>query len=265
MRAKALTNSVAARAAISVALAGALLGGTKQAGAEEIQILSAASMQTVLNEVIGAFERTSGHKLVIRYSTMGAITERVMGGEVADLIISSPTSISTLAARGKINVGSEIAIASTGVGIVVASGEPKPLPRVESVEDFKRALLAAKVIVYANPAGGGAAGIHIARVIDKLGLAERLKPKFRFGAGGDVTEVTLARGEGALGLTQVSEIVGKAGAALISLPDELQNYTGFVAGTPTGAHPSEAVGTLIKFLKTPAVLAVLKAKGMQVE
>jgi hypothetical protein len=38
--------------------------------------------------------------------------------------------------------------------------------------------------------------------------------------------------------------VGKAGAMLISLPDELQNYTGFVAGTPTGAHSSEAVGTL---------------------
>jgi molybdate transport system substrate-binding protein len=166
------------------------------------------------------------------------------------------------ARAGKINVGSEVAIARTGIGIVVASGEPTS--RVESTEDFKRALLAAKVIVYANPAGGGAAGVYIARVIDNLGLAERLKPEIRFGAGGDVTEVTLAQGEGALGLTQVSEIVGKAGAVLISLPDELQNYTGFVAGTPT-AHPSEAVGTLIKFLKTPSVLAVMKAKGMQVQ
>jgi molybdate transport system substrate-binding protein len=263
MRAKLLMNTVAARAAMSVALAVPLLAGTKMAGAEEIQILSAASMQTVLKEIIGDFERTSGHKLIIRYSTMGAITERVIGGEEADLIISSPTSISTLAARGKINVGSEVAIARTGIGIVVASAEPRS--RVESIEDFKRALLTAKVIVYANPAGGGAAGVYIARVIDNLGLAERLKPKIRFGAGGDVTEVTLAEGVGALGLTQVSEIVGKAGAALISLPDELQNYTGFVAGTPTGAHPSEAVGTLIKFLKTPSVLALMKAKGMQVE
>jgi molybdate transport system substrate-binding protein len=263
MRPKLLMNSVAARAAVSVALAVPLLAGTKQAGAEEIQVLSAASMQTVLNEIIGAFERTSGHKLIIRYSTMGAVTERVIGGEEADLIISSPTSISTLAARGKINVGSEVAIARTGIGIVVASGEPRS--RVESIEDFKRALLAAKVIVYANPAGGGAAGVYIARVIDNLGLAEQLKPKIRFGAGGDVTEVTLAEGEGALGLTQVSEIVGKAGAMLISLPDELQNYTGFVAGTPTGAHSPEAVGTLIKFLKTPSVLAVMKAKGMQLE
>ena len=146
---------------------------------------------------------------------------------------------------------------------MVSSGEPKP--RIDSVEDFKRALLAAKVIVYANPVGGGAAGVHIARVIDELGLAERMKPKIRFGAGGDVTEVTLAQGEGALGLTQVSEIVGKAGAALISLPDELQNYTGFVAGTPIGAPPSEAVAKLIKFLKAPAVLAVMKAKRMQIE
>jgi len=114
MRAKSLKNSVAARVAMSVALAVPLVGGPKQAGADEIQLLSAASMQTVLNEIISDFERTSGHKLIIRYSMMGAITERVMGGEEADLI-SSPTSISTLAARGKINIGSLVAIARTGV------------------------------------------------------------------------------------------------------------------------------------------------------
>jgi len=233
------------------------------ARAEEIHLLSAASMQTVFKAILGDFERSSGHKVVVGYSTMGAITGRVTGGEQADLVISSPASISSLVAQGKVSPGSELLIARTGLGAVVPAGERKP--RIESVEDFKRALLESKVIVYANPAGGGAAGVHIARVIEKFGLAERLKQKTIFGVGGDVAEVTVAQGPGALGLTQVSEIVGKPGMQFVPLPEDLQNYTGFVAGIPSGGKPSAAVGQFIAFLKTPAAIAVMKEKGMKVD
>jgi molybdate transport system substrate-binding protein len=256
-------KKIAARVAASAALASALFGGASPARAAEIRLLSAASMQTVLNEIVGDYERISGDKVVIRYSTMGAITERTIGGEESDVVISSPMSIATLVKKGRINAGSQVAISKTGVGIVVPSGTT--VPRVASVEDFKRVLLAAKSVVYANPAGGGAAGIHFARVIEKLGLAEQLKPKIKLAAGGDVTEVTLAQGDGALGMTQVSEIVGKVGAELVRLPDELQNYTGFVAGTPVGAKQEEAVAAFINFLRSPAAIATMKAKGMETE
>lgn len=261
MKTKTIAISTAAHAAASVTLALALLGGANPVRAEEIRLLSAASMQTVFKEIIGNFESTSGHKVIIHYSTMGAISGRIVGGEEADLVISSPASISSLVKEGRIDAGSAVKISKTGVGIVVLSGTPKP--RIASTEDFKRALLDAKVIVYADPAGGGAAGIHVARVIEKLGIAEQLKPKTKFGAGGDVTEVTLAQGDGALGITQVSEIVGKPGAQFVPVPDELQNYTGFIAGTRTGAKQSEAVKAFIEFLRSPAAIAVMQAKGMQ--
>lgn len=242
--------------------AAAVLAATGIAHADELQLLSAASMQTVFKQIVGDFEGRSGHKVSLRYSTMGAITERVKAGERADLVISSPASISALVASGKLTAGSEVTIAKTGVGIIVPAGSPNP--RVESVADFRRALLDARVVVYANPAGGGAAGIHIARVIQTLGLSEPLKAKTKFGAGGDVTEVTLAEGPGALGLTQVSEIVGKPGAQFIPVPDALQNYTGFVAATPSGAKESPAAKAFIEFLKTPEAAAVMWNKGMQV-
>jgi molybdate transport system substrate-binding protein len=253
------SSQIARIAASSLVIA--LFGAGHPADAAEIRLLSAASMRTVYNEIIGDFERASGHKVIIRYGTMGAITERVMDGEGADLVISSPASISSLVKRGRIDADSQVTFAKTGVGIVVPAGTPKP--RIASSDDLKTALLAAKTIVYADPAGGGAAGIHIARVIEKLGISEQLKPKTKLGAGGDVTEITLAQGDGALGLTQASEIVGKAGAEFVALPDELRNYTGYTAGTPTGAKPSEAVVAFIEFLKSPAASAVMKAKGMQ--
>ncbi|HET7362814.1 MAG TPA: substrate-binding domain-containing protein [Burkholderiales bacterium] len=247
-------------------IAAAILAlASAHAGAErpELRLLSAASMQTVFKEVIGDFEQRSGYKVSLRYSTMGAITDRVMAGERADLIISSPASIAALAKAGRIQPGSELAIAKTGVGIVIPAGDASL--RIASTEDFKNALLTARVVVYANPAGGGAAGIHIARLIDKLGIAEALKAKTRFGVGGDVAEVTIAQGSGALGLTQVSEIVGKSGMQFVPVPEALQNYTGFVAGRPVGAKDSEGVRAFIAFLRTPETIAVMKSKGMRID
>jgi molybdate transport system substrate-binding protein len=256
--------SPAACIAASATVLVALLGGPNQARSAEIKLLSAAVMQPAFKETIDEFERASGHKLIITYRTMGAITERMLGGETVDLVIGSTPSISRLVKGGKIDAESPATIAKVGVGIVVPSGTPKP--GVASVDDLRRALLAAKTVVYADPVGGGAAGIHVAQVIEKLGLSEQLKSKTKFGAGGDVTEVTLAQGDGALGMTQISEIVGKPGAEFVGpLPDELQNYTGITIGVPTGAQPSQAVTTFVKFLHSPAASAAFRAKGMQAE
>jgi molybdate transport system substrate-binding protein len=241
-----------------------LLGLQNPICAAEVRLLSAASIQEVFKEIIGDFERTSGHKMIIHYSTMGGITDLMRGGEEADLVISSAQSIGTLLDEGKIEAASQIRISKVGVGIVVPTGTA--VPAIASVEDIGRALLAAKTIVYADPSRGGAAGIHIARVIQQLGIAEQVKPKVKLGAGGDVTEVTVAQGEGALGMTQVSEIVGKPGAVFVgSFPEKIQNYTVFTAGRPVGAKQREAVTAFLDFLKSPDALATMKAKGMQVD
>jgi molybdate transport system substrate-binding protein len=257
-----IARSVRARVAALAILI--LFGSQNPARAAEIRLLSAASIQEVFKEIIGDFERTSGHKMIIQYSTMGAITERMRGGEEADLVISSAQSIATLLSEGKIEAASQIRISKVGVGVVVPSGTVPSA--IATVDDLSRALVAAKTIVYADPSGGGAAGIHIARVIQQLGLAEQVKPKVKLGAGGDVTEVTVAQGEGALGMTQVSEIVGKPGAVFVGpFPEKIQTDTVFAAGRPIGAKQREAVMAFLDFLKSPEALATMKAKGMQVD
>src|ERR1044071_5943313 len=78
------------------------------AHADEIRLLSAAAMQTVFHMITDEFERTSGHKLVFAYTTMGAITERVMAGETADLIVGSSQSLGALAREGRIDPASRV-------------------------------------------------------------------------------------------------------------------------------------------------------------
>src|SRR5262245_35523202 len=260
---KILAWARASLPAFSICLTG-LSGSNSPAAAAEIRLLSAAAMQSVFKQVASEYERTSGHKLIIEYATMGAINERVLHGETADLIVGSTRSIANLANESRIEAKSQVQICKVGVGIVVPSGS-RTTP-IASIDDFRRALLAARVIVYADPTRGGAAGIHIAGIIERLGLAEQLKPRTTYGAGGDVTEVTLAQGVDALGMTQISEIVEKDGAEFVGpLPNELQNYTGVAAGIPAGVKASEPVMTFLRFLSQPKAIAVMKAKGMEVE
>ena len=261
---KTFSQSINVRAATLAAIIAAACAGTGQARAAEIRVLSAAAMQSIFKVIAADFERTSGHKLAFAYTTMGAITERVLAGEAADVIIGSTQSMERLARERKIDAGSRVTIAKVGVGAVVPTGTAKP--SIGSPDELKRALVTATTIVYADPAGGGAAGIHIARVIDKLGISDQLKTKTTFGAGGDVTEVTLAQGAGTLGMTQISEIVDKVGAEFVGpFPDELQNYTGVTVGIPAGVTPSEAVAAFVRFLTSRGAVAAIEAKGMQVE
>ena len=263
MQMNILASSIGARVAALATIAAALLGA-QPGHAAEIRILSAAAMQSVFKEIAGGFERSSGHRLIFHYGTIGAINQWVMGGEEADLVIGSTLSMPALVKEGKIAAASTVAICKVGAGLVVPVGSPKPA--VGSAEDLKRALLAAKFIVFADPVRGGAAGVHIAGVIQKLGITDQTRPKTRLGAGGDITEVTVGLGDGALGLTQISEIVQKPAAEFLGpLPAEFQNYTTFMAGIPAGAKPSEAVAAFLAFLKSPVADAVIRAKGMEPE
>jgi molybdate transport system substrate-binding protein len=95
--------SIAARALRSATFVVLLVVGVSPAGATEIRLLSAAAMQSVFKEIAGDFERASGHKLTIAYGTIGAVTQRVLGGESADVIIGSTLSMPVLVREGKID------------------------------------------------------------------------------------------------------------------------------------------------------------------
>src|SRR3954449_1345966 len=164
MTSSSLTISSVARSIISqtAAVVAVLTGSQNLLNAGELRLLSAASIQQVFRDILGEFEQASGHKIVLQYATMGAITERIRSGETADLVISSRQSVATLLNEQRIEPGSQTSISKVGVGVVVPSGSPAPV--ITTLEDFGRALAAAKTIVYADPDRGGAAGVHIARV-----------------------------------------------------------------------------------------------------
>ena len=230
----------------------------------EIKLLSTTAMKTTLDWLSSQFERASGRKLVASYAPSTQIAKRVAEGEAADVVIVTGPGIDELIKQGRIVAGSRVDIARSPIGVAVRAGARQP--DISSVENFKRALLAAKSIAMSNPMGGGASGIHLWSVFEKLGLAPALKAKTRFGPGGPagLIGLYLLRGEAEIGLQQMPELMAVPGIDIVGpVPGELQSISVFAAGIPTNAKIAEAGKALVKFLTTPAAAAVIKAKGME--
>jgi molybdate transport system substrate-binding protein len=166
--------SVSATIALGLALFGITAGSTT-ARAAEVKLLSASALHPAIDALIPDFEKSSGHKITVAYGTAGAVADRVQKGEAADIVISSVPMIDRLQAQGKVVAGDRVIIAKVGVGAFVRKGSAKP--DISSVDAFKRSMLAARSIAYPDPAGGGASGIYVASLLERLGIAVEMKPK----------------------------------------------------------------------------------------
>jgi molybdate transport system substrate-binding protein len=236
-------------------------GAPRGADAAETKVLTAGAFRQPLLALLPEFEKQSGHKVTVENDTVGALAKRIEGGEAFDVAVLTPGAVNDLANKGKFVAGSRANLARVGVGVMVRAGAPQP--DISSVDAFKQALLAAKSVAYIDPASGGSSGIYVAGLLDKLGVADQVKPKTKLKHGGYVADLIVA-GEAELGIHQISEIVPVKEVTLVGpLPAEIQNYTVYAAGLGTGAKDVEAAKALIKALTGPAAADVLKSRGME--
>ena len=238
-----------------------LLVGGIAAEAAEVKVLSAGGMRSVMDDLGPKFERATGHKLLITFGNLGAIVKRVQGGEAADVVMIPKEGIDGFVKDGKAAAGNVTVIARSLMGVVVRKGTPKP--DISSPEALKRALLAAKSITYPNPAGGSGSGTHFAKVLERLGIANEMKPKTVFSMGGSAGDL-VAKGEAELGAQEFQFLISVAGIEIVGpLPGDLQDTNVFAAAVMASARNAEASKALVSFLRTPEAAAVIKAKGME--
>ncbi len=233
----------------------------QSASAAEIKVLTTGAFKQVVVALVPEFEKATGHKVVLDNGTVGQLQKRVDDGETFDVLVLSPKGIEDYIKSGKIVAGSNANLAKVGVGIMVKDGAPKP--DVSSVDAFKQALLKAKSVAYIDPASGGSSGIYVSGLLDKLGVADQVKPKAKLKKGGHVSDLIVS-GEAELGIHQMSEIVSQKGVTLVGpLPKEIQNYTTYAVGLSSAAKQAEAAKAFIKVLTGPSAAGVLKSTGME--
>ena len=142
----------------TLAIVTVLLAGTAAAQAAEINAFISTAIKAATDELLPPFERANGHTIRASYAPSGALIPRFDRGEPVDVFLTDSAAIDKLIKQGKVMAG-RTDLARTGIGIAVRKGAPKP--DVSSAAALKRALLAAKSVGHAAPAGGSITAAHI--------------------------------------------------------------------------------------------------------
>jgi molybdate transport system substrate-binding protein len=236
-------------------------GSTVQAAT--ITVFCTIGVQSAVEELMPKFEKATGHKLAITFNTSAGLNKRVQDGEVVDVLIGTRGGIDGLIKDGKVAAGSDATLARSGIAVAVRKGTPKP--DISTPEALKKALLAVPSISYSNPAAGGASGVHFAKVLERLGIADDMKAKTKFAPAGGYAAHLLVNDEADMAVQQGPELMSVNGIDIIGpLPGDLQNITKFAAGMPTNAKEPNAARALIDYLRTPEAKAALKTAGLDV-
>jgi molybdate transport system substrate-binding protein len=233
------------------------------AEAADLKGLSAFGMQSVLEDLGPPFERATGHQLAVAFATGGGAVKRVRGGDAADVVITLRQGLDTLVKDGKVPAESVAALARAGMFVAVRQGAPRP--DVSSPDALTRALLAPRAIAYVGPASGGASGIDVATVLERLGIASEMPAKTVFPDPKTpaAVGVVVANGEAEIGVHIIQELTPVAGLEIVGpLSGDLQHTVVFSAAIMAGPKAA-AVKGLVDFLRTPESAPVIQAKGME--
>ena len=229
------------------------------ARADEPRGLVTIGMRRVFDRVMPAFEAASGRKFRIEYASTIEIAQRIIGGERADLVVASRAGVDRLIGAQKLTEELDLG----GSKIVVAVPKGWTAPEISNVEGVKNALLAAKTVSYTDPASGGPSGIHMAQVLERLGISEQVNAKTRFPPAGEPVGDILARSEADIGIQQSVELTSYPGVDVVGpLPPELQIVTDYLAAIPKDSVHPDAGKSLLSFLRSPEGVLLLREGGL---
>jgi molybdate transport system substrate-binding protein len=242
----------------SVCMAVGLAGiAASPASSDELKIFGSRVTRMIVEEIGPQFERATGHRLVVVTDVAAAIKRRIEAGEPFDLAVLVDFQTDELIKKGKLAADARADIMKAGIGVAVRRGAP--IPDISTVEAFEQTLLAAKSITYLKE---GASTIYLDRLFARMGIADQLREKTMKPETESVSEA-VAAGDVELGMIVIPNILSVPGAQLVGLiPEAIQSYIVFTAAVAANSPNQQAARDLIAFMRSPAAISAIKAKGM---
>lgn len=222
--------------------------------AAEVKVFSGGGFRSVVTEVAPMFERATGHKVVATFGSNDDLERRIKAGESFDVLLIGTPTFDVLGDR--IAREPRAIVGRAGLGVAVRAGTPKP--DISSADALKRTLLGANSVSYI---GDGLSGVLFVALLDRLGIAEPMKPKLKPTSVANVVKAA-ASGEADLVVHVIPGILAERGVELVGpVPAKIQSYIDLTAGLNAAAQEPEAGKALITFLTSDAAISVIKAKG----
>jgi molybdate transport system substrate-binding protein len=213
--------------------------------ARVLALLSAGAAKGIVAALAPAFEAEAGVAIDGTFGAVGAIRDRLVAGAPCDVVVLTAALIDELAKDGRVVPGSAAPLGSVATGIAVRAADPAP--DVGDATGLRAALADAARLFFPDPQRA-TAGIHFARVLDRLGIRAEVAPRCATFPNGAAAMAALAQsGErGAIGCTQVTEILYTEGVRLVApLPPPFELATVYAAAVATGARAPERAASFV--------------------
>jgi len=206
-----------------------------------LSILSGGAAQGLVGSLTPAFKAQSGFDIMGEFGAVGVMADKLRKGTPADIVILTAALVVRLAEEKLVIAATISDVGQVETALAVRTGDPRAT--VRDATDLREALLASDAI-YVPDTKTSTAGIHVANVLQQLGIADEVAAHLRIFPNGATAMRELAASEARrpLGCTQSTEIISTKGVTLSgSLPPGCELATMYTAGiTTTAAHPQQA-------------------------
>ncbi|MBV7481356.1 molybdate ABC transporter substrate-binding protein [Bordetella sp. BOR01] len=244
---------------ISLALAAATLATTVSAA--EVQVAVAANFTAPMQAIARQFEQDTGHKAVAAFGATGQFYAQIKNGAPFEVFLAADDERpARLEAEQQAVPGSRFTYAIGSLALW--SAKPDYVDDQGAVlkkNDFKH-------LAIANPKTAPY-GLAAIQVMDKLGVAEAIKPKIVEGQSIAQAQQFVATGNAELGFVALSQVYkdgkltsGSAWLVPASLHDPIKQDAVILAK----GKDNPAAQAFVDYLKGPKAAEIIKSYGYQV-
>lgn len=205
-----------------------------------LHVLSAGAAKALVESLAPAFESAANVRISATFDAAGVIRDALVAGVPCDVVILPAAMQDALAVQERVDRASVEPLGGVPTGIAVAAGDRRPA--VGDPQALRASLLAATAL-YCPDTERATAGIHFVGVLRALGIDGPSAAKLRAYPNGARAMAALAAGgvQGAIGCTQVSEILYTPGVALVApLPAPFELTTIYSVAVSRTARSSAA-------------------------
>lgn len=225
-----------------------------------LNIMSGGAAQGLVRSLEPEFEAETGFGIAGDFGAVGAMVDRLRAGVPTDIVILTAALIAKLADEGLVLRSSIADIGRVETALAVRAGD-----RLVSAADAAtlHAVLLAADAIFVPDTKASTAGIHVAKVLAQLDIADAVADRLRIYPNGATAMRHLAEcsDRRPIGCTQSTEIISTRGVVLSgALPPGCGLATMYAAAVAAQTSAASQAQRLIALLTSPEA-AELRSKA----
>jgi molybdate transport system substrate-binding protein len=227
------------------------------ARAAELKVMADSPLGPALSKVADLYRQETGTQVELVLAPSPVVKQKIEAGEAADVVLVQPDFAEELAKLGKVSAEDRPMIGRVGIGLGARSDSPNR--DISTSEKLKQTLLGVDTLSFNKVKSGD----YFATVLERLGIAEVLKPKIVRTSPLAIFEPVLKGHGNDIAAGTIPLIDTTPGIKYLGpLPGDLQDYLTYTAAPLTSTRQRDAAENFIRFLTSSKAKDSLAANGV---